>query len=316
MNLDIKDRRILYELDKNARASFSEIAKRIKLSKNSVISRIKKLEEEEIILNYNGVININHLGYTTYDIYLKFQDTTPEKEKEIINLAVKNKKIWLVGKLEGIVNLVLFISTKTPEEFYEIWDSLYQKIKKNVKVMRIAILLEYHHFTKEYLLGSDASKRIVEMIGKKRYVDVDNTDVNILKQMANDARISLIDLSEKFKLTPKTIRNRIKRLEKEKVILGYKININFQKLGYEYYKVLLTLNNLGIREELYMWILRNPNVVYYDKFLNGADFEFDVEISSFKKFVELLENLKQDFKKSIKEIEWFSAIKIYKSSYF
>ena len=88
MKLDLKEKKILHELDKNARISFSEIAKRIRLSKNSVINRIKELEKEEIILGYNTLININSLGYTTYDIYLKFKNTNYEKEKEIINMSI------------------------------------------------------------------------------------------------------------------------------------------------------------------------------------------------------------------------------------
>ena len=316
MPLDVKDRKILYELDKNARISFSELSKKIRLSKNSVIQRVKNLEEKKIILDYNGLINLNQIGYSTYDVYLKFQDATPKREREIIDLALKNKKVGFVGKIEGSVNLVFLISAKTPEEFYEIWDSIYKKIRKNVKVIRIAILLEYHHFTKDYLLGDDISQRTVEKTGKKGYAEVDKIDLGILKLLSHNARISLLELSLKLKVTPKTVRSRIRRLEKEGIILGYKINLNFQKLGYEYYKVLLTLNNLEIRKELYEWILRNPNVVYFDKFLNGADFEFDVEINSFEKFVELLENIKRDFKGAIKEVEWFTPIEIYKSSYF
>ena len=87
-------------------------------------------------------------------------------------------------------------------------------------------------------------------------------------------------------------------------------------MGYEYYKVLLTLTHLEIREDIYEWILRNPNIVYFDKFLNGADFEFDVEIESFERFVALLNNLKKEFKGTIKEIEWFTPVEIYKSNYF
>ncbi|MEK6825322.1 MAG: Lrp/AsnC family transcriptional regulator [Nanoarchaeota archaeon] len=316
MKIDVKDRKILYELDKNARISYSEISKRVRLSKNSVIERIKKLEGQNIILSYNGLININQIGYSTYDVYLKFQNTTPKKEEEIINLMMKNKRVWFVGKLEGSVNLVLLISTKTPEEFYEIWDSIYRKIRKNVKVVRIAILLEYHHFTKDYLLGRDSSQRKVEKIGKKEYVEVDATDMHIMKILSHNARISFLELSIRLNISPKTVRNRIRRLEKDNVILGYKTNLNFQLLGYEYYKVFLTLNNLEIREALYGWILRNPHVVYFDKFLNGADFEFDIEIGSFKEFVKILDDLKRDFKGAIKEIEWFNVIKIYKSSYF
>jgi len=133
--MDLKDRKILHELDKNARVSYSEIAKRIKLSKNAVINRIKDMEKEQIILGYNPLININSLGYTTYDVYLKFKDISIEKEREIINDLVKNKYIWLLAKVEGNVNLSLLISTQTPEEFDSIWENIYEKIKSYVKLV-------------------------------------------------------------------------------------------------------------------------------------------------------------------------------------
>ena len=316
MTIDLIDKKILYELDKNARTSFSELAKRVELGKNSVITRVKNLEKGEVILGYNTLININQLGYSTYDVYLKFVDTTPEKEKEIIDSMLKNKDVWFVSRVEGSINLAILISTKTPEEFYKIWDNIYGKIKKYTQLVRIAILLEYHHFTREYLLGKDTSSRSSAIIGKKEYIEIDDKDLVLLKLFSHNARISLLDLSEKMKLTPKATRERIRKLEQKGIILGYKINFNFEKLGFKYYKLLLTLNDLSIRNKLYDWIRNKPNVVYFDKFLNGADFEFDVEMDSSDKFFELLANMKRDFPGDIKEIVWFNPTKIFKSSYF
>jgi DNA-binding Lrp family transcriptional regulator len=316
MKLDLIDKKILYELDKNARISFSELAKKVRLSKNSVINRVKNLEKEEVILGYNTLININQLSYSTYDVYLKFIDTTPEKEQEIINLVLKNKDVWFVGRVEGSINLAILISTKTPEEFYKIWNEIYAKIKKYVEVYRIAILLEYHHFTREYLLDKDTLSRSSAIIGKKEYIEIDDKDRDILKLFSHNARISLLELSDKVELTPKTTSSRIKKLEDKGIILGHKINFNFEKLGFRYYKLLITLNDLSIRGKLYDWIRSKPNVVYFDKFLNGADFEFDVEIDSSEKFFNLLAEMKRDFKGMIKEVVWFNPTRIFKSSYF
>jgi DNA-binding Lrp family transcriptional regulator len=316
MELDLIDKKILYELDKNARISFSELAKKVRLSKNSVITRVKNLEKDQIILGYNTLINVNQLGYTTYDVYLKFVDTTPEKEQEIIDFALKNKDVWLVSRVEGNINLAILISTKTPEEFYQIWDNIYAKIKRYVELVRIAILLEYHHFTREYLLGKETNLRNSVIIGKREYIEIDEKDQKLLKLFSHNARISLIEISEKIKLTPKAVRERIKKLQQKGIILGYKINFNFEKLGFRYYKLLLTLNELEIRNKLYDWIRSKPNVVYYDKFINGADFEFDVEIESSEKFFELIADMKREFKGNIKEIVWFNPTIIFKSSYF
>ncbi|MDP2947383.1 MAG: winged helix-turn-helix transcriptional regulator [Nanoarchaeota archaeon] len=45
------------------------------------------------------------------------------------------------------------------------------------------------------------------------------------------------EISEKLKVASETIKLRIKQLEKKEIIVGYKININLQKLGYQGYRV-------------------------------------------------------------------------------
>ena len=49
IKLDLKDRKILYELDMNSRKSNTEIAKKVGLSKQVVGFRIKKLIDEKIV---------------------------------------------------------------------------------------------------------------------------------------------------------------------------------------------------------------------------------------------------------------------------
>jgi DNA-binding Lrp family transcriptional regulator len=312
--MDLKNRRILHELDKNARLSYSEIAKRIKLSKNAVINRIKELEAQQIILGYNTIININSLGYTTYDIYLKLKSVSIEKENEIIGDLIKSKEVWLLAKVEGNVNLSLLISTKTPEEFNQIWESIYQKIKPNVELVRTSILLEYHHFPRKYL--SDTVEKETVIIGKRNNVMIDKVDYTLLNELASNARISLLYLSQKLKLNPKTISLRIKKLEKEKVILGYRVNLNFRKMGYTYYKMLVNLNNLSIRTKMYNYVKHHRNVVYYDKFIGGTDFEFDLEVESFEVFVKFLEEFKNNFGAEISDYSYLNPTIIYKSEYF
>ena len=314
MKLDLKNKKILHELDKNARISFSEIATKIRLSKNSVINRIREMEKEEIILGYNALININNLGYTTYDIYLKFKGATLEKEKEIIDSLIKNKNVWLVAKVEGNINLSLLISTKTPEEFDNIWNKIYEGIKPFAKIIRVAILLEYHHFPRNYLLGNYLDETVI--IGTRKNNKIDRTDEALLKALSQNARMSLLELSEKLKINPKTISSRLKRLEREEVILGYKINLNFRKIGYTYYKVMLQLNNLKIKSQLYNYIKANKNVIYYDKFIGGEDFEFDLEIESFEEFLNFMEDLKKKFKQAIEDYSYLNPTIIYKSSYY
>ena len=56
-SLDVKDRRILYELDFNSRQSNSKIGKKVGLHKNVVNYRIKRMEK-------NGIISLRYFFLT------------------------------------------------------------------------------------------------------------------------------------------------------------------------------------------------------------------------------------------------------------
>ena len=73
MKLDLKDRKILYELDLNARQTLTQIGKKVGLKKDVVSYRMKKLQDEGIIKNYYTVIDAYKLGYTLYRYYINFQ---------------------------------------------------------------------------------------------------------------------------------------------------------------------------------------------------------------------------------------------------
>lgn len=63
-HLDETDCRILCELQKNARISIVELAKTVNLSSPSVIRRIQKLEDNNIIVGYRAIIDPSMVGFS------------------------------------------------------------------------------------------------------------------------------------------------------------------------------------------------------------------------------------------------------------
>ena len=62
----------------------------------------------------------------------------------------------------------------------------------------------------------------------------DNLSLDILRELNKNGRMSYRNLSRKFGVSTVTIIDRIKKLEKEGVIVGYSAKINKLKLGYEF----------------------------------------------------------------------------------
>ena len=71
--IDLKDRKILYQLDLDSRQSFRSIGKKVGLSKDVVASRVKKLQELGIINRFYTEIDLFKLGYICFRYYLSIR---------------------------------------------------------------------------------------------------------------------------------------------------------------------------------------------------------------------------------------------------
>jgi Lrp/AsnC family transcriptional regulator, leucine-responsive regulatory protein len=318
MKIDLKDKKILAALDRNCRQSYGELSKKVGLSKVAVMNRVKKLENNGIISFYMTIIDTMRLGYTTYDVYLKWRNTTPDKEREIIKYLKSHKQIWFIATcLPGSsVDIGILISTKTESEYYNVWEEIYSKISPWVDEVRTAVLIKYVHYTKQYLLQEAGKEKKEIYIGRPAHEKIDDIDDEILKRLARNAKISIVELSKATKLKPSSIIYRMKQLEKKNIIQGYRASINFQKLGYHYFKVMMNLNDLSKRKEIFGWIKHHPNITYLDVFIGGLDVEFDIEAQSTEEFADIIKELKKCHGSSIKYIEHIPVTMFHKSTYY
>ena len=70
--LDLKDRKILYQLDIDSRQSFRSIDRKVGLSKDIVNLRVKKLQEKEIIKRFYAYYDTLQLDLNLLRFYFKF----------------------------------------------------------------------------------------------------------------------------------------------------------------------------------------------------------------------------------------------------
>jgi Lrp/AsnC family leucine-responsive transcriptional regulator len=60
---------------------------------------------------------------------------------------------------------------------------------------------------------------------------LDTTNLRLLDELQQDARLSLTELGRRIGLSPPAVTERVQRLEQEQVILGYHARLNPRKLG-------------------------------------------------------------------------------------
>lgn len=318
IDIDKKDRKILYQLDLDSRQTVTQIGRKVNLKKDVVSYRIRKLIKKGIIQNFYTVIDSSKLGYTSFRIYLIFQRTTPEIEKEIINYFIKNKNIWLVCSLKGIYDHDMIVWVKEINDFYSFWKKTIQKYHKYFQKQIVSIYNQSLTYRNSFLLEDDLGKtdRVkYEIVGRGKQVIIDDLDFGILKILAPNTRISTVKIAKILNSTSITVKNRIKRLIKLDVIQGFRVNIDFSKLGYYFYKAEIQLEEYSKRDEIINYITKNSHLTMIDESVGVADLELDFIVENINTFYEIMDDLNNEFPGAIKNYKYFYVSKIHKLLY-
>lgn len=315
--IDLKDRKILYQLDIDSRQSFRSIGKKIGLSKDVVASRVKRLQEGGIIKNFFTVIDSSKLGYTSFRFYLTFQRTTPEIKKEIIDHFVNNKYTWIVWGIKGKYDLGVTIWIKDIINFYTFWEETLRKFRYYLQDQVFSVYFQLSIYRMSFLLDDyDENDRIkLEITGGGKKVETDDLDYQILKLLATDSRMPTTDIAEKLNSTAITINNRIKKLIKYDVIQGFRIYPDFSKLGVLFYKVDIILIDYKKKEQILNYIKRNPHVLSLGKTAGYADLELDFIVESVAQLHQIMEDLTIKFPNTIKNYDYFYESDLHKMQF-
>jgi len=296
MTLDVKDKKILHELDINARQTLSQLSKKVNLSRDVVNYRINKLEKEGYIKGYQTIINFSKLGYLTIRFHLKFIDLSPKIEKNLISFLLKKENIILVSRAKGDFDLSFAIQISDLFELNNFETEFNGLFNKYIKTRKLGIYLEIHHLQRDYLLNKKSkiqNQRVIKL--EKKTNKIDEKDLKILKMLSKNARIPIVEISRKFNMNASTIANKIKKLEKDKIILGYKLLFGFDKINFRYFKVDFILKEISIRKKLIDYCGNNPNIIYAGWASGGADLEIYLEIENTQKLLELIEKMRDLF---------------------
>jgi len=303
IKLDLTDRKILSELDKNCRIPNSVLAKKVSKSREAVKYRIQQLQNKGIITGFITAINPNRLGYYMFKVYLKLENI-PEEREEFFEDLKQNKDIYWMGISDGVFDCVFAILSKSTPEYFEQINSLLSKWEHLIVSKVLGTMVDTRQYNKKFFLNETEGNSVI-FGGKVIDNKVDDLDIRILDTLANDARISMTKLARKLDSTVEVIRSRIRKLEEKEIILTYRIAVDFNKLGLEFFKAIIYFRKLSQQDEraLFEWMRTHPKSVYYIRSLAPWEVEFEFVVESYQEFNQIINDLRKRFPHVIRNYE-------------
>jgi len=316
-NIDVKDRKILYQLDLNSRQSLKTIGSNVRLTKNVVQYRIDRLIKNGIIKNFYTSIDFYKLGYINLGIYVNYQYYTPEIEKEIIKYFVNSEHAWFIANIQGKFDVIVLFSVSNMNQFFSFWKKTLTKYRFYFQSALISFFTKTHYLPISYLIEEhDITQRIEhELVDGGTKVDIDDTDRAILEQISLNSRKPIIEIAEELKTSSTTITNRIKKLENIKVINGYRINIDYLKIGLQLFNVQFNIRNYDKIYHILSYVKRNPYLISASEVIDSCDLSLNYHIKNFNELHYIIKDIYNKFPSDIKNHMTFSYPEIYKQNY-
>lgn len=302
------DWKILELLDWEGREPINKIAKAVRSNKDVVAYRIKKLEEKGIIIRYFPVIDMHKLGYHTSRLYFDLEEMDENEEKEFVEFLDKELNSGQIFRMDYPYRYGNFLWTKSIYEIEKIITRVKRELGKKLSKYNYTLICTFREYPKDYMFGKNMHQHYLSLEPTKT-IDYDKNDFRILQELSKNARMSTVQMAKNLNIPQTTVSNKIKQLEKKKIILGYRAQIDFIKLGYINYFLEIYLDSNENLDQIEGWANTNKNVVYLQKIVGTCEIEIEVEVKDRVELEHLLNDLRSRFKNIRKIVFWSQEYK-------
>jgi DNA-binding Lrp family transcriptional regulator len=301
--MDVKDRKILALLDENARMPTAVIAKKVKLSRQVVDYRIQQLVEKGVIRTFVTFVDFMKFQNNMWHVYIKLHNLTPDAEKKIQEFLLPRDDVWWIVNCQGEWDLIFSATGDNLVNF----DALVTEFKSTfhtlISDLLITTLITGMNFPRGYFLKTETIARKAMFASGK--TPIHEKDIAILKIIITNARMPATQIAEKTGLTARQVIYRIKEMEKKGIINGYRLHMNFNVLGHDYYKICFYTQDFTEKSEksIISWCEVNPYTIFYVRKIAPWTFEIEFETKDYKQLNSILKEMRTKFGNIIRRTE-------------
>jgi DNA-binding Lrp family transcriptional regulator len=316
--MDKKDLKILYALDKNGRSTATDIAKFAGLSKQGFNYRFNKLIDDKIISGVSSLVYIEKIGFFKYRVFLRYKNVDKATESKIIAYFKNIKEvIWMIN-LIGSWDLEVVFSARNFIHFDNIFKRIKNDIGKYFSKYHQSLSVVSYRLDRDYLINKKRGNfKYSYEIEEPEYYPLDKIDIGILNELVKDSRQNSMEIGNKLNISYHTVKDRIKKLEKNRVILSHYLSLNMEKYKKLFYKAIFVLNNPSKKDEneLYSFIYKYNFVTYIIETLGDWQLELEAEADE-EQFVKLIKDLRYNFPELILDYDILRMTNEYKIKFF
>ncbi len=297
--MDELDKCMMADLMMDSRMPLTQLAKKLRVSREVATYRLNKLKKDRVILGFVTEINLHKLGFIGAAVFVNIKATKQEAFKAFLKHL---PFVSWVAELSGVWNFGFSIIGKTNEDLDEKFLQIYNTFKQDILDHRFTLHRKSFFFYEKYfdkLLTASSKKKAITYI-------IDKKDKILLKELAQNSRIDSVALARKVSLTAPAVAQRIRRLEQGDFIKKYSLFVDITKLGLFQYSIFVVNKNIDEKEKLLSFLHQHKNVSFIAEYVGDPFFEFGLFVKDPYQLREQLQAIEEVFPNNkIMEISLF-----------
>lgn len=286
--------KFLHIISTNSKLTSKQISKELQTSQQNVSYMIKKCKDDNVISQYQTLIDPSRFGFDSFIVFLKLRNSS-KKTFNDLNRSVENiPEITGYYSLFGNFEVVLKFTTYNASSFNKILKSFLSEIKEIVIDVVIFTQIVEYYFSPTYI----SSKRLREAVllgADREIIRMNDKEKEILNYLDDNSRVSSSKIALNLSTTAKSIIENIKKLEKKEVIKGYTAQYHPELLNIDQYLILLRVSFDQDEQEVFRHIKTIKNITRISKVFGSWDFIIQFETLNPQELQEFLQSIKEEF---------------------
>ena len=316
VELDRTDKKIIFELDRNSRQPFTQLARKLKTSKSVVAYRVRQLEKKKIIRGYYTAIDTVKIGYYNFRAYICLKEASNEERDSILEYLINSKWTWWVATASFPYDIAMMFLAKGMHRADSQFKEFLRRFKKSIKSCKVNPYVELNHFFRDYILYDEAMEnRNYLTVGDENRVTLSEAEFAVLRELSSDSRQGSMVIARKLGLSPITVKSIIRRMMKNRVILAFRVLVDYSKINHGYYWIHIDVNDLEEGDRLNRYIAALPETVYLEQAIGGSDVEFGIQINEAKGVQWVVQGILDNFGEAVTDYEYFKILENKKAVY-
>jgi DNA-binding Lrp family transcriptional regulator len=318
--LDLKQdyREILFQLERDARESLTEIGKSVGKSQQTTSYAVKTMEERGQIKDYYPLFDYTKFGFNGYLSLFRVNTFSRGKIDELVEMFRENEMVAWIQILDGGWDLLVFFLAPNTSYFNKEFKSLVSKYPEQLRTYTILTSVVIHDMERTYLSqGSKLETRDTIIGGDRNVFDLKDEEKETCRVLNENPRKATVKMGEELNVTSKTVIDRRESLEERKLVKGYRPLLGLKKLDVFATLLLIsyTKQDIGKEDELVDYCKAHENVTLVMKTFGDWDVMIRLETESREEKREMVHSLREKFEEVILDYDSLEIIEDMKKSY-